>query len=107
MKRVNSVIQHEVTRFINEFVDFKPGVFATVVKVDTDTDFGNAKLFISVFPTEEKNYTMKTLEYERASIQKKLNKKLHLKVLPKIVFVYADIGENVDNLDKLIKDEEF
>lgn len=107
MRRVNSVIQHELTELISEVVDFKPGVFATVIKVDTSIDFSLTKIFISVFPTEQKDYTMKTLGHERNLLQKRLNKKLHLKVLPKIVFVYSGVGEDVDILDELIQNKEF
>ncbi len=107
MMRVNSMIKHEITRLVSEIVDLKPGVFATISKVDTSIDFSQTKIFVTVFPTKEKDYVMKTLGYERGLLQKKLHKKLHLKVLPKILFVYSDVGENVDELEYITKNNEF
>ena len=107
MMRVNSMIEHEITILINEIVDFKPGVFATVLKVDTLIDFSQTKVFIAVFPSDQKEYVMKTLENEKRLLQKKMNKKLHLKTLPKILFVYSEVGENVDELENITKSKEF
>ena len=107
MMRVNSMIEHEITRLVSEIVDLKPGVFATIAKVDTLNDFSQTRIFVTVFPTKEKDYVMKTLEHERGLLQKKLHKKLHLKVLPKILFIYSEVGENVDELQDITKSDEF
>ena len=101
------MIEREITRLINEIVDFKPGVFATVLKVDTLVDFSQTKIFVTVFPSNQRDYVMKTLENERGLLQKKMNKKLHLKTLPKILFVYSEVGENIDELENITKSKEF
>lgn len=107
IRKVNSVIEHEVTLLIQHRVDFKLGVFATVAKVDTARDLSYAKVYVSVFPTGEKDYAMNTLKNEHRGIQKILHKKLHMKVLPKIQFVYSEVGERFDELEGAIHEENF
>ena len=107
MRKVNSVIAQELTLLMQRQVDFKPGVFVTIAKVDTASDFSVSKVFVSVFPTSEQDYGMKTLGHERHKLQKILHKKLHLKVLPKISFIYSEVGDHVDALEEQFGDEEF
>lgn len=107
IRKVNSVIAHELTELISRDVDFKPGVFATIAKVDTSSDISYTRVFVSVFPTDQQDYAMKTLQHEKIGLQKKLHKKLHLKVLPKVSFVYSEIGDNVDDLDNVMHNDTY
>lgn len=102
MKKVNSLISQEISNLINKEVDFKPGVFITISKVDTSRDLRYTHIFVKVFPTKEIQYAMKTLEHEHNHLQKILHRKLHLKILPKISFHQDDTGESFDNLEKLL-----
>ncbi len=107
IRKVNSVITQELTKLIDKQVDFKPGVFATIAKVDTARDLSYTRVFVSVFPTQEHDYAMKTLEHERIGLQKMLHKKLHMKVLPKVRFHYSAVGDHVDALDEMFQDDAF
>ncbi len=104
MRKVNSVIKREMSELIMQNVDFKPGVFATISKVDTTSDLRYTRIFVRVFPQDDIEYTMKTLEHEKIAIQKTLHKRLHLKVLPKISFIYDSTGEDVDELEQLLRE---
>lgn len=100
--KLNSLIALEVGSLILSEVDFKPGVFATISSVSTAHDLSEAKIHVQPFPTAEIDYIMKTLDHEKYMIQKKLHKKLHLKVLPKISFV-ADRGAiDLENIDQAL-----
>jgi len=103
MRKVNSVIKREVSTLILEMVDFKPGIFVTISKVDTTNDLRYTRIFARVFPQKDIEYTMKTLEHERNAIQKVLHKRLHLKVLPKISFIHDKTGDEVDELERLLQ----
>lgn len=107
IRKVNSVIQHEVTELITREVDFKPGVFVTITRVDTTEDLTAARISVGVFPTEQQDYCMKTLAHEHHTLQRQLHKKLHLKVLPKIEFIYDERGENVDELSDVMHAKDF
>ncbi len=101
--KVNSLLASQISRLIARHVDFKRGVFVTVPKVETSRDLRHTNIHISVFPASEKNYVMKTLGYERYLLQKLLHKKLVMKNLPKIRFVYNDTEERADEVEALFK----
>ncbi len=101
MRKINSVIMHELSALMARDVDFKNGVFVTISKVDTSRDLRYTRIFVRVFPQSEIDYGLKTLAHEKNTLQKALHKKLHLKILPKITFVHDQTGDNVDALEKL------
>lgn len=104
IKKVNSVVMHELTELIAREVDFKPGIFVTITRVETTEDLAQSFIHVGVFPNDEEDYGMKTLGHERYVLQKKLHKKLHLKVLPKIEFIYDERGLAVDTLTDILHD---
>jgi ribosome-binding factor A len=102
IRKINSLINYEMSQLIAQSVDFKPGVFVTISKVDTSNDLRYTRISVRVFPQAEIDYGMKTLEHERTALQKILHKKLHLKILPKISFKHDATGDEVDNLERLL-----
>lgn len=106
IRKINSLIFHELSALINREVDFKSGLFVTISKVDTTPDLRYSEIFVKVYPSKENQYAMKTLEHEKNKLQKILHKKLHLKILPKISFKEDLTGEEFDTLDKLLLSED-
>ncbi len=51
-------------------INFKPGVFVTISKVDTSDDMRYTRVFVRVFPQKDLSYAMATLEHERNTLQK-------------------------------------
>ena len=100
MRKVNSLIKQEMSELIMQNIDFKPGVFVTIAKVDTTSDLRYTRIFVRVFPHDDINYAMKTLDHEKNIMQKNLHKKLHLKILPKISFIYDKKGDEIDELEQ-------
>lgn len=86
-------------------VDFKSGVFTTISEVRTRHDLSSSTILVQVLPYNESQYALATLEHERATIQSKLHKRLHLKVVPKIVFEHDVRPEDVAHLDTLLSTE--
>ena len=106
IRKVNSLIAEEMSTLLSREVDFKIGLFVTISKVDTTSDLRYTRIFVKVFPSHENEYAMKTLEHEKAKLQKTLHKKLHMKVLPKISFHEDTTGEEFDNLERILLSEE-
>jgi ribosome-binding factor A len=104
MRKINSVIKREISDLIMKNVDFKDGVFVTISKVDTSRDLRYTRIFVRVYPHSEIDYSMKTLEHEKNAMQKVLNKRLHLKILPKISFIHDKTGDEVDEIEKLLQE---
>ena len=106
MQKVNSLIREQLGEILNRELDLKPGVFLTVFKVDTTTDLRYTNVFVSVFPENEGAYVMTALKNEKSNIQRILNKKLHMKVLPRLVFKLDKTEVEADEIEKILREIE-
>ncbi len=109
IEKANSLIQEIVAEIIRKDLSLKPSVFVSILKVDTSSDLRYARVFLSVYPASEGDYAFKTLQKELHRIQKALNQKLQMKILPKIIFQLDNTQEKVDQLEEIfqkIKEED-
>lgn len=104
IEKINDLIRKNINDIITREINLKSGVFVTIAKVDTTPDLRYTRIFVSVFPISERDYIMKSLEREMYSIQGSLNKKLHMKPLPRIEFHLDTTEEKADEIEKLLKD---
>lgn len=103
--KINNLIRANVNNILLKDLSFKDGVFVTIAKVDTTPDLRYTRVFISIFPEKEIDYVAKTLEHEIFRIQGQLNKKLHMKPLPKIEFKIDMTESRADEIEKILKSE--
>ncbi len=99
--KVNDFIRDQISLIIVKDLALKQGVFVSITKVDTSKDLRYTKVFISVFPETEINYTTKTLKKEMFRIQKSFNQKFHSKYFPKINFEVDNTGSKITKLDEI------
>ena len=101
--RINELIKETLANIIQEDVEIPPDVFLTVVKVDTTRDLRYARVFVSVFPEKKFGQIIELLGKRIYFIQGALNKKLHMKPLPRIEFVADKTEVEADKIEKLLK----
>lgn len=101
IEKINDLIRDNISVIINQELSLKSGVFVSVVKVDTSRDLRYARIFISIYPVSERDYAMKTMKKELYKIQRSLNKKLSMKILPRISFEIDTVQENLGKLEDL------
>jgi ribosome-binding factor A len=101
--RINKLIKQELGKIILTDVDFPKDIILTITKVKTSADLRYADVFISALPSDKDVEIEKMLKEDIYFIQGELNKKLHLKPLPRIRFVIDKSGEYVEKIDELIK----
>ncbi|MFA5776960.1 MAG: 30S ribosome-binding factor RbfA [Parcubacteria group bacterium] len=104
ISKINELIKQQISDIITRELNLKPGVFLTVAKVDTSRDLRYTRIFISIFPEREINYALETLKKETYLIQGKLNKKLFIKIIPKIEFIVDTTESKADEVEKLLND---
>jgi len=102
--RVNEFIKTSIAEIIVREVELPPGVFVTVAKVDTTRDLRYAQVFVSVFPEKNFGNAIKILNKKIYSLQGSLNKKLHMKPLPRIEFVSDHTEAEADKIEKVLKE---
>jgi len=101
--RINELIKETLAKIIYEEADLPSGVFATVTRVDTSRDLRYARVFVSIFPEKKFGQTIELLGKRIYSIQGALNKKLHMKPLPRIEFVADKTEVEADKIEKILK----
>jgi ribosome-binding factor A len=104
LDRVNKLIKTTLAEIISREIELPSGIFATVTRVDTSRDLRYAKVFISVFPEKKFGTIMKHLKKKIYPMQGMLNKKLHMKPLPRIEFIPDRTEAEADKIEKLMKE---
>jgi ribosome-binding factor A len=104
INKINELIKHHINYILLKDLSLKSGVFITISKVDTTPDLRYTRVFVSVFPEKEISYAAKALNREVHKIQGQLNKKMHMKPLPKIEFRIDMTESKADEIEKLLKD---
>jgi len=101
-------IQEEIKKIISDILqkDVKdPSVgFVTVTTVELSGDFRHAKVFVSVLGEKQKQEeSLKGLEKATGFIRSELGKRIRLRHVPEIVFVFDESIEHGDHINKLLK----
>lgn len=104
INKINELIKTHINDIILKDLSLKEGLFVTIARVDTTSDLRYTRIFVSIFPESEREYAIKTLEKEIFQIQGILNKKLHMRPLPKIVFQLDTTESNADEIERLLKE---
>ncbi len=107
------MIREEVSQIIiRELKDPRIG-FVTITKVDVSDDLRLAKIYYSVFGEEgEKEESLKGLESAKGYIKRELGRRVRLKYMPEITFIFDDSMEYGSRMEELLqglnnnKDEE-
>ncbi|PIU78471.1 MAG: ribosome-binding factor A [Candidatus Moranbacteria bacterium CG_4_10_14_3_um_filter_44_15] len=102
--RINELIRETLAEIVARELEMPPGVFVTVVKVDTSRDLRYARVFVSIFPEKKFGRMLELLEKKIYLIQGMLNKKLHMKPLPRIEFAADKTEAEADKIEKLLKE---
>ncbi len=103
IEKINDLVRQNVNDILLKELSLKEGVFITIAKVDTSPDLRYTRIFVSIFPENEMNYAIKTLQKEVRRIQGSLNKKLHMKPLPKVEFRVDFTESKADEIEKILK----
>jgi ribosome-binding factor A len=90
LKKVESLLRAEISFLISRGVIKDPRVprLATVNAVEVSRDLQRAKVFVSFFGTEEERKAcVEALNHAAGFIHRKLGESLHLRTIPRPVFV--------------------
>ena len=103
LDRVNVVIKEEISQILLRELDLPEGILVTVVNVDTSRTLEHSKVWISVFPEAKSEEILEQINKQVYDIQQILNKRLHMKPTPKVIFKLDHTGASIDEVDEIIK----
>ena len=105
--RVAELIKEELAQIIGKrFNGLVPGRLVTITQVSVSSDLGFAKVFISIFPSENGQTIVKEINKNVAQrIRYELGKtvKNSLRIVPELNFYLDDSLDEVDRIEKALK----
>ena len=102
--RIEAIIQKEVSSIIQmELKDPKLG-FITITDVTVTNDLSIAKIYVTFLGKQERiDAGMKTLERSKGFIRSLLSKRMTIRKVPQLIFLYDESLEKGNKIEKIIK----
>ena len=105
-KKVSRLVQKEIAEiFLRKGIEYAPGKMVTITKVRMSPDLSFAKIFISIFPSENHDEVLKSIQVHAHKIRFELGQKVgkQLRIVPEIAFNIDDSLDYIEKIDKLLK----
>lgn len=102
--RINQLFKKEIGKIILEDIDFPDNVLVTITQVETSPNLIQSKIYISCFPEKETESVFKILNKRVYEIQKKLDRKLRMRPVPKIIFKKEKKIKEADRIEELLEE---
>jgi len=111
IQRLNQLIKKEVAQLILREIDWEEGgwrprdVLVTVTRAEVTLDLRKSKIYVSIMPEKEESQILDFLNRRIFLLQKKIDKRLKMRPVPKISFLEekstAEAGRIEEILEKL------
>lgn len=102
IQRVNQLIKRELGPIILKEIEFPSGVLVTLTRVETSVGLKQAKIYVSAIPRIKLDIVLKILNRQIHPLQQKLNKRLRMRPLPKIIFVEEKETVKAGEIEKIL-----
>ena len=103
LPQVNQLIKKELSRIMLREADFPEGVLVTLTRVETSANLIQTKAYISVMPQEMSRDVLKTLRGLVYEFQQKLNSRLKMRPVPRIIFVEEEAVREAGKIEELLE----
>ncbi|MCK4813150.1 MAG: 30S ribosome-binding factor RbfA [Candidatus Marinimicrobia bacterium] len=106
-ERLAKEIQHTVADFLIRFAPEEcRDIMLTVSRVELTKDLKDARIFISVYPPDEKvrKHCLKVMIANKGRIKLEIGKKVIMRYVPKVKFIIDDSLDNVERVNTLLRD---
>jgi ribosome-binding factor A len=104
LSKINQFIKEELGEIIFRELELPRDILATITRVESSNNLSSAKVYISVFPEEKYQEVIEELNKRIFQVQKKLNKKMELRIVPRIKFVKEEKTEEADKIEKILEE---
>lgn len=110
LERVAELLREVISEVFLELKDPRVG-FATITNVKVSPDIKYAKVFVSILGSQnDQDETMKGLNNARGFIRREISKRIRLRHIPEISFIFDESiekgSEILQLISKVIKDDE-
>ena len=101
--RLNNIMVENIGKIIRTEIKDERISFATVTAVKVTNDLSFAKVYITVLNESEKDNVIKLLNKASNFIERELSKRIEIRKMPNIMFVYDDSLEYAANIENIIE----
>ena len=109
IERLNHKFAIEISNIIREEIKDERINFVTVTDVDITNDLSHAKVYITILDDSKKESALKALNNARGFIEIELSKRVEIRKMPELKFVYdesIEYGNNIENIIERINKHE-
>jgi ribosome-binding factor A len=100
--RIADVMQKDLAQLIHkELRDERIGM-VTISDVEVTKDLSYANVYVTIYPIEQKDESLKTLNRAAGFLRSLLAKRLMLRTVPKLAFHYDDTLDKSDRINALL-----
>ena len=103
IERLNHKFAIEISNIIKEEVKDERIDFVTVTDVSITNDLSHAKVYVTVLKDEERDNAIKALNKARGFIEMELSKRVDIRKMPEMKFVYDESIEYSNNIENIIE----
>ena len=107
-ERISKLIQKDLGEIFQlEVAHLTPGVMVTVTKVHVTPDLSLARVYLSLFPTKDKEELIKKINTAGKEIRGLLGRRIRHQVrsIPELRFYLDDSLDYIERIDELLKND--
>ena len=101
--QINNLMQKILAEMIEKDFCASRNVLVSLIRVECSGNLQEAKVFISVIPDKERENIVSILEKNAWQFQEKLNRKLRMRPVPKIIFVGDELPEQAQEVETILE----
>ena len=103
IKKINKLLKEEVSKVILREVDLSECLI-TVTRVNASPNLQEAKIYVSVMPTDRSDEIFSFLNKNIYDIQQQLNNRLNMRPVPKIIFKEEKKTKQAARIEEILED---
>lgn len=106
LNKVNRQIQKDLGEiFLGLTPTIFPGGMITVTNVKVSPDLGIARVYLSLFPTQNRDEVFNAIEQQNKSIRHELAQRVgkQMRIVPELQFFIDDSLDYIENIERLLK----
>lgn len=102
IQKVNELLKRELGKIILKELEFPRDTLITITNVESSPDLREAKIWISVIPGNQISLALQVLKKNIYDLQKKLDKRLKMRPVPRIEFLKESKSEEAQKIEEIL-----
>ena len=103
IERLNNSFVEHISQILKTEIKDKRIQFVTVTATSITNDLSFAKVYVTVLDDKKKDEILKLLNKASNFIERELSKRIEIRKMPNITFVYDESIEYANNIENIIE----